>query len=120
MTKTAQIIKSVHTFHQEFSVRTSHQDVICKLVRLVYPTTFFIRKCIMLYDLVCGKKDWLGRQVKKKVYKKIKKNDKTIETLDPNFFGGGTNQTLHITPRYNFLIKKVVGYTRRTSLHITS
>ena len=34
-------------------------------------------------------KDWLGRQVKKKVYKKIKKNGKTIETLDPNFFGGG-------------------------------
>ena len=56
MIKTAQIIKSVHTFHQEFSVRTSHQDVICKLVRLVYPTTFFIRKCIMLYDLVCGRK----------------------------------------------------------------
>ena len=71
-------------------------------------------------------KDWLGRQVKKKVYKKIKKNGKTIETLDTNFFGGGM-YTLHIflytfffTPRETFLIKKVVGYTRRTNLHITS
>ena len=42
-------------------------------------------------------KDWLGRQVKKKVYKKIKKNGKTIETLDPNFFGGGM-YTLHKPP----------------------
>ena len=54
----------------------------------------------MSCDLVCGhimvcdEKDWLGRQVKKKVYKKIKKNGKTIETLDPNFFGGGM-YTLH-------------------------
>ena len=42
-------------------------------------------------------KDWLGRQVKKKVYKKIKKNGKTTEILDPNFFGGGM-YTLHKPP----------------------
>ena len=49
-------------------------------------------------------KDWLGRQVKKKVYKKIKKNGKTTEILDPNFFGGGM-YTLHKPPETNFLIK---------------
>ena len=42
-------------------------------------------------------KDWLGRQIKKKVYKKIKKNGKTTEILDPNFFGGGM-YTLHKPP----------------------
>ena len=46
-------------------------------------------------------KDWLGRQVKKKVYKKIKKNGKTIETLDPNFFGGGM-YTLHKPPELSY------------------
>ena len=54
-------------------------------------------------------KDWLGRQVKKKVYKKIKKNGKTTEILDPNFFGGGM-YTLHKSPEklkmdHKYLIK---------------